>query len=217
MRHYRRLGVPAAPARMVCPRGPQNVSKSGEVRSARLRAPHRAGKSHLCRQPSSASGLMCLVNVDDKLFTHLCSRRDAEDDESCGSGNGKPASDTGSVHTARRPADLACGVHRLGARCARCAVATGCFGGEHGRRLRPAGPYLRRCPTEREVAPRARTDGTAAPQGRAFDFAATVNDRPVPNMTLSAGSRTVDGGADVTSVYTFAWLNAAIAKVGVRF
>lgn len=59
-------------------------------------------------------------------------------------------------------------------------------------------------------------DGTAAPQGRAFDFSATVNYRPVPRLTLSAGYRTIEGGADVDSVYAFAWLNAAVARVGVR-
>ena len=60
-------------------------------------------------------------------------------------------------------------------------------------------------------------DGTAAPQGRAFDFSATVNYRPLPRLTLSAGYRTLEGGADVDSVYAFAWLNAAIARLGVRF
>lgn len=60
-------------------------------------------------------------------------------------------------------------------------------------------------------------DGIAAPQGRAFDFAATVNYRPAPRLTLSAGYRTIEGGADVEAVYTFAWLNAAIARVGIRF
>lgn len=60
-------------------------------------------------------------------------------------------------------------------------------------------------------------DGTAAPQGRAFDVAATVNYRPVSRLTLSAGYRTIEGGADVDSVYAFAWLNAAVARVGIRF
>jgi len=60
-------------------------------------------------------------------------------------------------------------------------------------------------------------DGTAAPQGRAFDFSATANYRPFPRLTLSAGYRTIEGGADVDSVFAFAWLNAAVARVGVRF
>lgn len=60
-------------------------------------------------------------------------------------------------------------------------------------------------------------DASAAPQGRAIDFSSTINYRPVPRLTLSAGYRTIEGGADVSRVYTFAWLNAAVAKVGVRF
>jgi hypothetical protein len=60
-------------------------------------------------------------------------------------------------------------------------------------------------------------DGTAAPQGRAFDFSATVNYRPVPRLTLSAGYRTIEGGADVDSVLAFAWLNAVVGRLGVRF
>lgn len=60
-------------------------------------------------------------------------------------------------------------------------------------------------------------DGTAAPQGRAFDFAATLNYRPLSRVTLSAGYRTIEGGADVAAVFAFAWLNAAVARLGVRF
>lgn len=60
-------------------------------------------------------------------------------------------------------------------------------------------------------------DGSAAPQGRAFDFAAFLSYRPVSRLTLSAGYRTIEGGADVDAVYTFAWLNAAVAKIGIRF
>lgn len=60
-------------------------------------------------------------------------------------------------------------------------------------------------------------DGSAAPQGRAFDVAASLNYRPVSRVTLSVGYRTVEGGADVDAVYTFAWLNAATARLGVRF
>jgi hypothetical protein len=29
--------------------------------------------------------------------------------------------------------------------------------------------------------------------------------------------RTIEGGADVDTVYTFAWLNAAVGGMGVRF
>jgi hypothetical protein len=60
-------------------------------------------------------------------------------------------------------------------------------------------------------------DGTAAPQGRAFDFAAALNHRPVARLTVSAGYRTIEGGADADAVYTFAWLNAAFARISVGF
>jgi hypothetical protein len=60
-------------------------------------------------------------------------------------------------------------------------------------------------------------DGAAAPQGRAFDFSATVNYQPTPRWIVAVGYRTIEGGADVDEVFTFAWLNAAIARVGVRF
>jgi hypothetical protein len=60
-------------------------------------------------------------------------------------------------------------------------------------------------------------DAAAAPQGRALDLSATVNYSPTPRWTVGAGYRTIEGGADVTTVYTFAWLNAAIARVGLRF
>jgi hypothetical protein len=60
-------------------------------------------------------------------------------------------------------------------------------------------------------------DGAAAPQGRAFDLSATLNYQPTPRWTVGAGYRTIEGGADVEEVFTFAWLNAAIVRVGVRF
>lgn len=60
-------------------------------------------------------------------------------------------------------------------------------------------------------------DGTAAPQGRAFDFSALLNYRPSPRVTLSGGYRLIEGGANVDRVYTFAWLNAGIARFSVGF
>jgi hypothetical protein len=60
-------------------------------------------------------------------------------------------------------------------------------------------------------------DGSAAPQGRAFDFSAAVNYRPSPAWTIAAGYRTIEGGADVDAVYTFAWFNAAFVRLGIRF
>jgi hypothetical protein len=60
-------------------------------------------------------------------------------------------------------------------------------------------------------------DGSAAPQGRAFDFAATLEYRPAPRWSVFGGYRTIEGGADVDTVYTFAWLNAAVGGIGVHF
>lgn len=60
-------------------------------------------------------------------------------------------------------------------------------------------------------------DGSAAPQGRAFDFAATLEYRPAPRWRVFGGYRTIEGGADVDTVYTFAWLNAAVGGIRVRF
>jgi hypothetical protein len=64
---------------------------------------------------------------------------------------------------------------------------------------------------------RLELDGSAAPQGRAFDVLAANEYKPSPRWTLSGGYRTIEGGADVDEVFTFAWLNAAVARVGVSF
>lgn len=60
-------------------------------------------------------------------------------------------------------------------------------------------------------------DGSAAPQGRAIDAAAKLQWAPTPRLDLGLGYRVIDGGADVDTVYNFAWLNFAVASVGVRF
>jgi hypothetical protein len=60
-------------------------------------------------------------------------------------------------------------------------------------------------------------DGSAAPQGRTIDFAATLEYRPAPRWTVFGGYRTIEGGADVDTVYAFAWLNAVVSGIGVRF
>jgi hypothetical protein len=60
-------------------------------------------------------------------------------------------------------------------------------------------------------------DGSAAPQGRAFDVAATLEYRPTPRWSVFGGYRTIEGGADVDTVYTFAWLNAGVGGIRVRF
>jgi hypothetical protein len=60
-------------------------------------------------------------------------------------------------------------------------------------------------------------EGSAAPQGRAIDFAATLEYRPAPRWTVFGGYRTIEGSADVDTVYTFAWLNPVVSGIGVRF
>lgn len=64
---------------------------------------------------------------------------------------------------------------------------------------------------------RFEVDGAAAPQGRAFDILAAVEYQPTPRWGLSAGYRTIEGGADVDEVFTFAWLNAAVLRAEFRF
>jgi hypothetical protein len=60
-------------------------------------------------------------------------------------------------------------------------------------------------------------DASAALQGRAIDLAATMEYRPTPRWMVFAGYRTIEGGADVDAVHTFAWLNAVVGGLGVRF
>jgi hypothetical protein len=60
-------------------------------------------------------------------------------------------------------------------------------------------------------------DAAAARQGRAIDFAGTLDYRPSAGWRVFGGYRTIEGGADVDSVYAFAWLNAVVAGVGFRF
>ena len=60
-------------------------------------------------------------------------------------------------------------------------------------------------------------DGTAAPQGRAFDLAAMVDVNIAGGWFIGGGYRTIEGGADVDTVYNFSWLNAAVVRTGVTF
>lgn len=60
-------------------------------------------------------------------------------------------------------------------------------------------------------------DGAAAPPGRAFDVSAVLEYAPTPRWAVAAGYRTIEGGADVEKVFTFAWLNAVVVRAGVRF
>jgi hypothetical protein len=60
-------------------------------------------------------------------------------------------------------------------------------------------------------------DVTAAPQGRAIDFGSRLRYALTDRLAVGVGYRTIEGGADVTRVYNFAWLNAAVATVALRF
>jgi hypothetical protein len=60
-------------------------------------------------------------------------------------------------------------------------------------------------------------DFAAAPQGRALDLAALVRYQPTPRWHVAFGYRTIEGGADVDRVYTFAWINAAVVRAGIGF
>ena len=60
-------------------------------------------------------------------------------------------------------------------------------------------------------------DGLAGGPGRAVDAAFRVGFAPSKAWTLRFGYRTVEGGADVDDVYTFAWLHYAVASIAVRF
>ena len=60
-------------------------------------------------------------------------------------------------------------------------------------------------------------DASAAPQGRALDLATGVRVQAARGLSLSFGYRTIEGGADVDAVYSFAWLNAAYARATVSF
>jgi hypothetical protein len=60
-------------------------------------------------------------------------------------------------------------------------------------------------------------DGIAAPQGRAFDVAAMLDVNVTEAWFIGAGYRTIEGGADVDTVYNFSWLNGAVVRTGVTF
>jgi hypothetical protein len=74
---------------------------------------------------------------------------------------------------------------------------------------------------ERSLGPRASLlfdlEGLGSPQGRALDgvlkLGVDLNDR----WTVGAGYRTLEGGADVTSVYTFSWLHYGVFSLAYQF
>lgn len=59
-------------------------------------------------------------------------------------------------------------------------------------------------------------DALAGGPGRAIDGAVRIGHDLNDRVTLRAGYRTVEGGADVEQVYNFAWLHYAVASATVR-
>ena len=60
-------------------------------------------------------------------------------------------------------------------------------------------------------------DGLGASQGRAIDFALKIYRDINTRWSVGIGYRTLEGGADNDSVYTFAWLHLALVAVKFRF
>ncbi len=60
-------------------------------------------------------------------------------------------------------------------------------------------------------------EGAWSPVGRAFDAALKAQYDFDSGWYVAAGYRTLEGGADNDSVYTFAWLHHALAEIGCRF
>ena len=60
-------------------------------------------------------------------------------------------------------------------------------------------------------------EGLAGGPGRAFDIALKLHYALTDHWGLSAGYRTLEGGADVESVYNFAWLHYAVVSGTYRF
>jgi hypothetical protein len=60
-------------------------------------------------------------------------------------------------------------------------------------------------------------EGLGAPQGRAIDALVAIRYDISDSVDLSLGYRTLEGGADNDSVYSFSWFHYAVAGIGVRF
>jgi hypothetical protein len=56
-------------------------------------------------------------------------------------------------------------------------------------------------------------EGLAAPQGRAFDVALKLAYEVTPRLSVNAGYRLLDGGADNDDIYTFARFNQAVLGI----
>lgn len=60
-------------------------------------------------------------------------------------------------------------------------------------------------------------DGLAGGPGRAFDAAIKLGYDLNRHWRLSGGYRTIEGGADVSSVYAFAWLHYGVVALAFRY
>ncbi|MBU1068723.1 hypothetical protein KJ975_04060 [Myxococcota bacterium] len=60
-------------------------------------------------------------------------------------------------------------------------------------------------------------NGLAGGPGRAFDVSAKIAWDLTDDLGISLGYRTVEGGADVSSVYNFAWLHYGVISVWYHF
>jgi hypothetical protein len=60
-------------------------------------------------------------------------------------------------------------------------------------------------------------DALAGGPGRAEDGSIKLNRAISPNLSMSIGYRTVEGGADVDEVYNFAWLHYAVLSASYMF
>ena len=60
-------------------------------------------------------------------------------------------------------------------------------------------------------------DGLASPQGRAIDLALTARYDINRQWFIGGGYRMLEGGADNSEVYNFAWFNYLVLSAGYRF
>ncbi len=60
-------------------------------------------------------------------------------------------------------------------------------------------------------------DALAGGPGRAIDFSARLRRNISRNWGISAGYRTLEGGADIEEVYNFAWLHYALISLYYRY
>ncbi len=60
-------------------------------------------------------------------------------------------------------------------------------------------------------------EGLAGGPGRAFDGALKLRYYPSKSLNIATGYRTVEGGADVSAVYSFAWIHYGLLSVYYQF